>query len=98
LEHGDAGLMGVRTPPDDVPYEPPPRVGPSAISAILLGLALLAVLVSHRRQIGAADARPTERVAASLVQQGNLDLDEYPDVEEPFARQKGNHRVSVYPV
>jgi hypothetical protein len=90
--------MGVRTPPDEAPYESPPRFGPSPLSAILLGAVLFVALVSNGRPIGAADARPTERVAASLVQQGNLDLDEYPEVEEPFARMVGDHRVSIYPV
>ncbi|HEV7501089.1 MAG TPA: hypothetical protein VGQ33_13845, partial [Vicinamibacteria bacterium] len=90
--------MGVRTPPDEAPYEPPPRFGPRPLSALLLGVVLFAALISNGRPIGAADARPTERVAASLVQQGNLDLDEYPDVEEPFARTVGDHRVSIYPV
>ena len=90
--------MGVRTPPDDTPYEPPPRIGPSPASAVALALLLLVALVSNGRPIGAADARPTERVAASLLQQANFDLDEYPDVEEPFARRVGDHRLSIYPV
>jgi hypothetical protein len=37
-------------------------------------------------------------VAASLVQQGNFDLDEYPEVEPPFAREVDGRRVSIYPV
>jgi hypothetical protein len=59
-------------------------------------LALL--LLSNGRPIDAGDTRPTTRVAASLVQQGNLDLDEYPEVEAPFVREEQGHRVSIYPV
>ncbi|HET6897394.1 MAG TPA: hypothetical protein VFK70_03560, partial [Vicinamibacteria bacterium] len=59
---------------------------------------LFVALVANGRPIGSGDARPTERVAASLAQEGNLDLDEYPDVEEPFAHQVGPHRVSIYPI
>jgi hypothetical protein len=90
--------MGVRSPPDDPPEPLPPPVGPSPLSAVLLALLLWVALVANGRPIGAGDARPTERVAASLVQEGDLDLDEYPDVEEPFARTVGAHRVSIYPV
>ena len=53
---------------------------------------------STGRPIDSGDARPTERVAASLVRERNFDLDEFPDVEEPFARTVGAHRVSIYPV
>jgi len=89
--------MGVRTPADETPWEPPP-IGPSPLSAVLLAVVLFVLLVSNGRPIGSADARPTERVAATLVQHGRLDLDDYPDVEEPFARTVGDHRVSIYPV
>ncbi len=88
--------MGGRTPEPEEPLPPP--VGPSPVSAVLLGLVLFVALVANGRSIGSGDARPTERVAASLVQQGRLDLDAYPDVEEPFARQVGAHRVSIYPI
>ena len=37
-------------------------------------------------------------MAASLVRERNFDLDEFPDVDEPFARTVGAHRVSIYPV
>jgi hypothetical protein len=37
-------------------------------------------------------------VAASLVQEGDFDLDEYPEVEPPFAREEGGRRISIYPV
>jgi hypothetical protein len=59
---------------------------------------IFALLVCNGRPIGAGDTRPTERAAASLVQEGNLDLDEYAEVEPPFARAVGAHRVSIYPV
>ena len=87
--------MGGRTPEPEAPLPPP--VGPSPLSAAALGLVLFVALIANGRPIGSGDTRPTERVAASLVQEGNLDLDEYPDVEEPFARQIGPHRVSIYP-
>jgi hypothetical protein len=88
--------MGGRTPEPEAPLPPP--VGPSPLSAALLGFVLFIALVANGRPIGSGDARPTERVAASLVQEGNVTLDEYPDVEEPFARQMGPHRVSIYPI
>ena len=89
--------MGVRS--WEEPLEGPPRVvGPSLLGAAGVALGLLVVLLSNGRPIGSGDARPTERVAASLAQEGDLDLDEYPEIEEPFARTVGGHRVSVYPV
>jgi hypothetical protein len=88
--------MGGRTPEPEAPLPPP--VGPSPVSAVLVGLVLFVALIANGRPIGSGDARPTERVAASLVQEGNVDLDEYPDVEEPFAHQIGPHRVSIYPI
>ncbi|HEY8147620.1 MAG TPA: hypothetical protein VIK51_01720 [Vicinamibacteria bacterium] len=88
--------MGGRTPEPEAPLPPP--VGPSPLSAVLVGLVLFVALIANGRSIGSGDARPTERVAASLVQEGNVDLDEYPDVEEPFAHQIGPHRVSIYPI
>ena len=91
--------MGVRTYESDVSRMPRslPR-GPSLVSALGLGAVLLVLLLSNGRPIGAGDTRPTERVAASLVQEGNFDLDEYPEIEPPFARAQGEHRVSIYPV
>jgi hypothetical protein len=50
------------------------------------------------RPIDSADTRTNERVAASLVQELDFDLDEYPDVEPPFARVVDGRRVSIYPV
>lgn len=63
-----------------------------------LVLALFVVLILNGRPIGAGDTRPTERAAASLVAEGDLDLDEYPEVTEPFAREVNGRRVSIYPV
>ena len=88
--------MAVRTPVEDP--RPSLPIGPGPGSAALVGLALLLLLVSNGRPIGAGDTRPTERVAASLVGEADFDLDEFPEVEEPFARVVGDHRVSIYPV
>jgi hypothetical protein len=89
--------MGVRT--WEEPLEGPPRVvPPPLLGAAGVALGALVLLLSNGRPIGSGDTRPTERVAASLAQEGNLDLDEYPEVEDPFARTVGAHRVSIYPV
>ncbi len=89
--------MGVRS--WEEPLEGPPRVvPPPLLGAAGVALGLLVVLLSNGRPIGSGDARPTERVAASLAQEADLDLDEYPEVEEPFARTVDGHRVSIYPV
>jgi hypothetical protein len=89
--------MGVRS--WEEPLEgPPPVVAPRLLAAAAVALGLLVLLLSNGRPIGSGDARPTERVAASLAQEADLDLDEYPEVEDPFARTVGEHRVSIYPV
>jgi hypothetical protein len=85
-----------RSPEAD--YRPSVPIGPGPVAAALLGLVLFALLISNGRPIGAGDTRPTERVAASLVGSGDFDLDEFPEVEDPFARTVGAHRVSIYPV
>jgi hypothetical protein len=59
---------------------------------------LFFLMVSNGRPIGAGDTRPTERAAASLVTELDLDLDEFPELEPPFVRQVGEHTVSIYPV
>lgn len=90
--------MGVRVPEEaPIVYRPRP-VGPPLVTALGLALVVLTVLMSNGRPIGAGDTRATERVAASLVQELDFDLDEFPEVEEPFARSVGEHRVSIYPV
>ena len=91
--------MGVRTHEQDLARFPRalPR-GPTVASALGLSGLLFVLLVSNGRPIGAGDTRPTERVAASLVQEADFDLDEYPEVEPPFARTEGDRRVSIYPV
>jgi hypothetical protein len=88
--------LAVRTPVEDP--RPSLPIGPAPGSAALVALALLILLVSNGRPIGAGDTRPTERVAASLVGEADFDLDEFPEVEDPFARTVGEHRVSIYPV
>jgi hypothetical protein len=88
--------VAVRTPePDPRPSLP---IGPAPGSAAAVALLLFALLVSNGRPIGAGDTRPTERVAASLVSEADFDLDEFPEVEDPFARTVGGRRVSIYPV
>ena len=90
--------MGVRTfEQDPVLYEPPAEPLRLTIP-VVLGLVLVIAFLVNGRPIGAGDTRATERVAASLVGERDLDLDEYPEVEPPFARQVGDHRVSIYPV
>jgi hypothetical protein len=88
--------VAVRTPVEDP--RPSLPIGPAPGSAALAGLVILIALVSNGRPIGAGDTRPTERVAASLVGEADFDLDEFPEVEDPFARTVGGHRVSIYPV
>src|SRR6185436_1144759 len=75
-----------------------PLLPPSALDVALVALVVFVVLVANGRPIGAGDTRPTEHVAASLVQSFDFDLDEFPEVEPPFARQSGAHKVSIYPV
>jgi hypothetical protein len=90
--------VGVRTFDEDaVVYEPPSEPVRLALP-ITLGLILFIVFMINGRPIGAGDTRATERVAASLVHERDFDLDEYPEVEPPFAREVGDHRVSIYPV
>jgi hypothetical protein len=89
--------MGVRS--WEEPVQGPPRVaGPPLLGAAAVALGALVLLLSNGRPIGSGDTRPTERAAASLAQEADLDLDEYAEIEEPFARTVGSHRVSIYPV
>jgi hypothetical protein len=74
------------------------RLNPPRGVAVALGLAVLAAYLANGRPIGSGDARPTERVAASLVSELDFDLDEYPEVTPPFAREVDGHRLSIYPV
>lgn len=91
--------MGVRTPPPRPEWEERPRrFAPRTSVACVVGLIVFGVLLANGRPIPAGDTRPTERVAASLAERHDFDLDEYPDVEPPFAREVGGHRVSIYPV
>lgn len=71
---------------------------PSTRATVLLALVVFVVLVINGRPIGSGDTRSTEHVAVSLVQEGDFDLDEFPEVTPPFAKTVGEHRVSVYPV
>jgi len=92
--------MGGRSAPDeDAAQEPfPLPAGPAPLTTLTLSVLLLIGLVANVRPIGAGDTRATEHVAASLVRERDFDLDEYPAVEPPFARDEAGHRVSIYPV
>lgn len=88
----------MRAPEDEVADRRPAFAPIPLGAALALCVSVFVFLMSNGRPIGAGDTRPTERAAASLVQEGNLDLDEYPELEPPFARNEGVHRVSIYPV
>jgi hypothetical protein len=90
--------MGVRFAERDVePEERAPALEPSWLTAAAVGLLVLALLLSNGRPIWSGDTRVNDRVAASLVSEGNFDLDEYPDVQPPFVKEVGGRRVSIYP-
>ena len=88
--------MAGRSPERD--ERPSLPLGPPLAAAGALALVLFALIVANGRPVGAGDTRPTERVAASLVGEGDFDIDEYPEVEDPFGRTVGARRVSIYPV
>jgi hypothetical protein len=91
--------MGGRAPQGDYEEQPgQPFLAPSPLHVLLVALLVFVVLVANGRPIGAGDTRPTERVATSLVQSLDFDLDEFPEVEPPFARQAGPRKASIYPV
>ncbi len=90
--------MGGRAPESVDRGPAPPLLPPSALDVAGVAAAVFLVLVANGRPIGAGDTRPTERVAASLVQSLDFDLDEFPELLAPFARQAGAHKVSIYPV
>jgi hypothetical protein len=90
--------VGVRTP--ERYGEAPPRapaIEPPWVATFGVALAALALLLINGRPIPAGDTRVNDRVAASLVTEGDFDLDEYADVEAPFVRDIGGHKVSIYP-
>jgi len=74
------------------PSEPP------WLAAVGVAALVFVLLLANGRPIGAGDTRASERVAASLVQEFDFDLDEHPEITEPFARELGGHRISIYPV
>lgn len=88
--------MGVRTPPEARP-ERASIVSPPVASAFVLGLVFFLLLLANGRAIDSGDTRSLARTAASLVTSGDLNLDEYEDVEFPFAREEGGHKVTIYP-
>src|SRR5688572_26906799 len=90
--------MGGRTG-DDAPDAAAAPVEPGWAHTLLLAALLFVGLVANGRAIGAGETRPTEYLAASLVQEQDVDLDEYAEVvTPPFAQDVDGHRVSTYPV
>jgi hypothetical protein len=69
----------------------------SPATALAVFALVLAGLLANGRPIGAGDTRASERTAASLVGEGDFDLDEYPEVSAPFAREVAGRRLSIYP-
>lgn len=67
-----------------------------ARAAALVAVLFLA-LVANGRPIGAGDTAAMEHVAASLAGDGDVFLDEFPEVADPFARTVNGRRVSIYP-
>ncbi len=90
--------MGVRTPPPAERDERRARFAPRRRVALGVALLVFTALLCNGRPIPSGDTRANERVAASLSRELDFDLDEYPDIEPPFAREAGAHRVSIYPV
>jgi hypothetical protein len=90
--------MGVRVPRETAAPFPGRPAGPTATAVALVAALVFLILICNGRPLDSGDTRANERVAASLVQEHNFDLDEYPDVEAPFSRMLGAHRVSIYPV
>jgi hypothetical protein len=88
--------MAGRTPPAERPILWAAPAPPYA-AAVVVGLVVLLALLANGRAIEAGDTRALSRAAASLAQEGDLDLDEYPDVEFPFARESGAHKYAIYP-
>jgi hypothetical protein len=92
--------VGVRSVPEDSPqdvYAARAPLRPLLPTALALALVLAVALLLNGRPIGAGDTRANERVAVSLLEEADFDLDEHPEVEPPFARTVGEHRVSLYP-
>lgn len=79
------------------------RVGVGGLSALLF-LFLMVTYLSNLRVMGAADSLPTRRLPFSILQEGNLDLDEFDwemqsDGTMPYyLRYFGSHFYSGSPV
>ncbi len=65
--------------------------------AAALVAVLFVALLANGRPIGAGDTAAMEHVAASLAGDGDVFLDEFPEVADPFARTVNGRRVSIYP-
>jgi len=90
--------MGVRLPREDAAPRRGRPEGPLLSRAVGLAALVFLALLCNGRPIDSGDTWVNERVAASLVQEGDFDLDEYPEAEPPFAASVNGRRVSIYPV
>lgn len=91
-------MRGRRRPDSGDILQAVPGAEASWPATVALVVFVFLILIANGRPIGSGDSRSVEHVAVSLVTEGNLDLDEFPAVTEPFARTVGSHRISVYPV
>lgn len=90
--------MGVRLPRQIAPTRRGRPPGPPLATVLGLMALVFLALVCNGRPIDSGDTRANERVARSLVEERNFDLDEAPEVEPPFARSVEGRRYSIYPV
>jgi hypothetical protein len=65
--------------------------------AAALAAVLFVALLANGRPIGAGDTAAMEHLAASLAGDGDVFLDEFPEVVDPFGRTVNGRRVSIYP-
>ena len=86
-----AHRSAIRSPPN-------PRSAPRHLELLAITLDVFSGLVVNGRPIVAGDTRATERVAVSLVTEGDFDLDEFSEISTPFSMEIDMHRVSIYPV
>jgi hypothetical protein len=91
--------MGVRLPREQLsPTRRGRPPGPPVATRLALGALVFLALLCNGRPIDSGDTRANERVAKSLVEELDFDLDESPEVEPPFARSVDGRRYSIYPV
>jgi hypothetical protein len=91
--------MGVRAPQyetaEDV-YAPPPRHAWSA--AITAGVLVVCALLANGRPVPGSEALAVARVAMSILLDGALDIDEYPDIPAALVKVESGHRRPRTPV